>query len=99
MGHSARLNLGDCFVYALAKSVEAPLLYKGNDFAGTDLGRRLGAMRGRWRIFGLGLLAGMGAWAECAVELMERPAYPPVMAAARIMGRFGLMVWCGLMGL
>lgn len=35
--HSARLNLGDCFSYALAKSLNAPLLYKGEDFARTDI--------------------------------------------------------------
>jgi ribonuclease VapC len=35
--HPARLNLGDCFVYALAKSLGAPLLFKGEDFAKTDL--------------------------------------------------------------
>jgi ribonuclease VapC len=33
----ARLNLGDCAAYALAKSVNAPLLYKGTDFANTDI--------------------------------------------------------------
>jgi ribonuclease VapC len=37
MGHPARLNFGDCFAYALAKSLNAPLLYKGNDFARTDI--------------------------------------------------------------
>ena len=37
-GTPARLNLGDCFAYALAKAVGAPLLYKGDDFARTDLG-------------------------------------------------------------
>jgi ribonuclease VapC len=36
-GHSARLNMGDCFAYACAKSLGVPLLYKGNDFAKTDL--------------------------------------------------------------
>ena len=36
-GHSASLNLGDCFSYALAKSRELPLLYKGGDFARTDV--------------------------------------------------------------
>ncbi len=36
-GHPARLNLADLFSYALAKSVDAPLLYKGNDFAQTDI--------------------------------------------------------------
>jgi ribonuclease VapC len=35
--HKARLNLGDCFAYALAKSMGEPLLYKGGDFAHTDL--------------------------------------------------------------
>jgi ribonuclease VapC len=33
----ARLNLGDCAAYALAKSMNAPLLFKGDDFAETDL--------------------------------------------------------------
>jgi ribonuclease VapC len=35
--HKAALNLGDCFAYALAKSKGMPLLFKGNDFAQTDL--------------------------------------------------------------
>ena len=35
--HPARLNLGDCFAYALAKTLDAPLLYKGDDFAKTDI--------------------------------------------------------------
>ncbi len=35
--HKAALNFGDCMAYALAKSLDAPLLYKGNDFALTDL--------------------------------------------------------------
>jgi ribonuclease VapC len=33
----AALNLGDCFAYALAQSRKAPLLFKGNDFAKTDV--------------------------------------------------------------
>jgi ribonuclease VapC len=33
----ARLNMGDCASYALAKSLDAPLLFKGNDFAATDI--------------------------------------------------------------
>lgn len=33
----ARLNLGDCFAYALAKMLDAPLLFKGNDFVQTDI--------------------------------------------------------------
>ncbi len=35
--HPAGLNLGDCFSYALAKATAQPLLFKGNDFAKTDL--------------------------------------------------------------
>lgn len=37
-GHPARLNMGDCFAYAVARSHRVPLLYKGEDFALTDLG-------------------------------------------------------------
>lgn len=36
-GKPAKLNFGDCMSYALAKSMNAPLLYKGNDFRHTDL--------------------------------------------------------------
>jgi ribonuclease VapC len=36
-GHPAQLNFGDCFAYALAKVTGEPLLYKGNDFAHTDI--------------------------------------------------------------
>jgi ribonuclease VapC len=36
-GHPAQLNYGDCFAYALAKSADQPLLYKGDDFARTDI--------------------------------------------------------------
>ena len=35
--HPARLNYGDCFAYALAKESREPLLFKGNDFAQTDV--------------------------------------------------------------
>jgi ribonuclease VapC len=35
--HPSRLNLADCFSYALAKSRELPLLFKGDDFSNTDL--------------------------------------------------------------
>lgn len=38
-GHPAQLNLADCLSYACAKSHAMPLLYKGNDFAKTDLGQ------------------------------------------------------------
>lgn len=38
VGHAADLNFGDCFAYACAKSLGVALLYKGNDFARTDLG-------------------------------------------------------------
>lgn len=37
MGHPAQLNFGDCFSYALAKSLDVPLLYKGGDFGKTDI--------------------------------------------------------------
>ena len=36
-GHPAQLNFGDCFAYALAKTTGEPLLFKGEDFAHTDL--------------------------------------------------------------
>jgi ribonuclease VapC len=35
--HSAGLNFGDCFAYALAKSTGEPLLFKGEDFRQTDI--------------------------------------------------------------
>lgn len=35
--HSAGLNYGDCFAYALAKATGEPLLFKGKDFAKTDV--------------------------------------------------------------
>ena len=36
-GHPAKLNFGDCFAYALAKAFGEPLLFKGGDFAHTDI--------------------------------------------------------------
>jgi ribonuclease VapC len=36
-GHPARLNLGDCFAYALARDTGEPLLFKGDDFTHTDV--------------------------------------------------------------
>ncbi len=35
--HPAKLNFGDCCSYALAKSLNQPLLFKGDDFSKTDL--------------------------------------------------------------
>ena len=35
--HDAELNFGDCLAYALAKDASAPLLFKGDDFAQTDV--------------------------------------------------------------
>jgi ribonuclease VapC len=35
--HPAGLNFGDCFSYALAKTLGMPLLFKGNDFRLTDV--------------------------------------------------------------
>lgn len=39
--HSAGLNFGDCFSYALAKVTGEPLLFKGDDFTHTDLSAAL----------------------------------------------------------
>ena len=36
-GHKARLNFGDCFAYALAKTTGEALLFKGDDFGHTDI--------------------------------------------------------------
>ena len=36
-GHPAGLNFGDCFAYALARAMNEPLLFKGDDFTHTDL--------------------------------------------------------------
>ena len=36
-GHPAKLNFGDCFSYALAKSKGEPLLFKGKGFSRTDV--------------------------------------------------------------
>jgi len=35
--HPAGLNMGDCFAYALAQTLGAPLLYVGDDFAQTNI--------------------------------------------------------------
>lgn len=35
--HAAKLNFGDCFAYALAREQDCPLLFVGEDFAGTDI--------------------------------------------------------------
>ena len=35
--HPAQLNFGDCIAYALANMTEEPLLFKGFDFARTDI--------------------------------------------------------------
>lgn len=43
-GHSAGLNFGDLFSYALAKVRRLPLLYKGDDLAQTDVTNALSAM-------------------------------------------------------
>lgn len=40
-GHPAQLNFGDCFSYALARRLHAPLLYKGGDFIQTDIASAL----------------------------------------------------------
>ncbi len=37
VGHPAKLNFGDCFTYAAAKTLKSPLLFVGEDFALTDI--------------------------------------------------------------
>lgn len=41
-GHPARLTFGDCMAYAVASVEHRPLLYKGDDFAHTDIASALG---------------------------------------------------------
>jgi ribonuclease VapC len=41
-GHPARLNFGDRFAHALARAQGEPLLFKGADFAHTDIAPALG---------------------------------------------------------
>jgi len=36
-GHPAKLNMGDCFSYAVAITLGCPLLFKGRDFSRTDI--------------------------------------------------------------
>ncbi|HWE68130.1 MAG TPA: type II toxin-antitoxin system VapC family toxin [Acidimicrobiales bacterium] len=43
-GHPAGLNFGDCFAYALARANGQPLLFKGEDFAQTDVAPALGTI-------------------------------------------------------
>jgi ribonuclease VapC len=47
--HPAGLNYGDCFAYALAREMGEPLLFKGEDFARTDI-RLVGSRAERHRI-------------------------------------------------
>ena len=46
-GHPAKLNYGDSFSYALAKTLKAPLLYVGDDFDKTDVRSALHRKRKR----------------------------------------------------
>ena len=39
--HKASLNFGDCLIYGASKALNLPLLYKGNDFAQTDIASAL----------------------------------------------------------
>lgn len=48
-GHPAKLNFGDCFSYALAKTLKAPLLYVGDDFGRTDIRSALRRPKARRR--------------------------------------------------
>lgn len=43
-GHPAQLNLGDCFAYAAAKTYGTTLLFKGEDFAKTDIRTAMAAL-------------------------------------------------------
>jgi len=43
MGHGGKLNFGDAFAYALARTREAPLLFIGDDFGTTDIAVALGS--------------------------------------------------------
>lgn len=45
--HPAKLSLGDSFSYALAKSLDAPLLFIGEDFTHTDIRAALGPVTSR----------------------------------------------------
>lgn len=45
--HRAALNFGDCFAYALAQTAREPLLYKGDDFARTDIPAALAEVNGK----------------------------------------------------
>ena len=45
MGHGGMLNFSDAFAYALAKSLDAPLLFVGDDFAATDVAAALSGDR------------------------------------------------------
>jgi ribonuclease VapC len=42
-GHPAKLNMGDCLSYGAARVLDVPLLYKGDDFAKTDIRSALAA--------------------------------------------------------
>ena len=46
-GHPARLNFGDCLVYAASQARSLPLLFKGDDFGLTDLDLHPGSQTGR----------------------------------------------------
>jgi ribonuclease VapC len=41
-GHAARLNFGDCFAYALAKTTGEPLLFKGDNFLHAGIAQYIG---------------------------------------------------------
>jgi ribonuclease VapC len=44
-GHPAKLNFGDCMAYAVSAVMRAPLLFKGEDFARTDVMAHPASMR------------------------------------------------------
>jgi ribonuclease VapC len=47
IGHPARLDLGDCFSYALARDLGEPLLFEGEDFTHTDIELVVEPIRGK----------------------------------------------------
>jgi hypothetical protein len=74
-GHSARLNLHDCFAYAMARNAGTTLLFKGDDFDKTDIGPRPAAKVKPSPLVGEGLGGGdsplkhLGSWHASPVDL------------------------------
>jgi ribonuclease VapC len=69
-GHPAQLNLADCFSYALARELNEPLLFKGDDFGQTDI-PFVGQPAERRRLSEL--LAGYGTAPSRGAVMVARP--------------------------